>query len=328
MKKILIPVIIVTLVGGVWFLLFNKSDEKLYKIGILYSGESFKPVAEGFMEGMNAMLPNGTRVEYLEDVVQSTEQKDFDMAAEKLVEEKADLIFAVALEPIIAAKKATAINKIPVVLTMGGDPAILGLIESFKNPGGNLTGISWDSWNLSGKRLEVLKIMDPRIQRVFIFGKKGSKPMKVSLENILPVAKHLNIETVIIEVTDVDDLAKKVLDLQTRPGDAIYYAPDPFIARNSKPLIEVSIQKKLPTIFQEEYFVHNGALASYGANFFASGKQASKIAGRILFEGKLPKDIHIQSPDAIDFIINLTTAEKIGLTVSPETTALAQKLIR
>lgn len=334
MKKILIAILFSgAILGGVWFAFTQLGETtmmqpKTYKIGLLYRGENFKPVAQGFVEGMNAIVSNRNKVEYIEEDVLGPEQKDFDVAAEKLMEKKPDLIFVIALEPIIAAKKATAETATPVVLTLGGDPALLGLIDSFKNPGGNLTGISWDVWNLSGKRLEVLKLMDPRIKRVFIFGKKGSQPMRVSLEKIIPAAKALNIETVISEVENADELARKVLAIQTRPGDAIYYAPDPFIARNSKPIIDASIQKMLPTIFHEEYFVNNGALASYGANFVASGKQAAKIAANILFEGQQPKDMPIQSPDTIDFIINITTAEKIGLTVAPEAIAQAQKLIR
>ena len=245
-----------------------------------------------------------------------------------MVDQNVDLIFAASLEPVVAAKKVTSVNKIPVVLALGGNPALIGLVESIQKPGGNITGMTWLAWELSGKRLEILAKIDPRIKRVMVFGKKGSKPMKFSLESIKPVAERLGITIILKEVSDFKDLEKVVKNISRKDADAIYYAPDPFISRYSTFLINHSLEQKLPTIFADEYFAQQGALASYGGNFVSSGKQASRIAGKILFENQVPQDLPIESVNKVDLAINLASAAKIGLTIPQEVLSLTQIVIR
>lgn len=334
MKKILLGVLVFVIAGGATWFVWTKSVEKkadvrIYRIGLLYQGGSFEQVAEGFKQGMNALVAGASdkKIEYVFKKITGTEQKDFDVAAEEIVGQNVDLIFAVAVEPIIAAKKATAVNQIPVVLGLGGNPALIGLVESVQKPGGNLTGMTWLAWELSGKRLEILLKIDPRIKRVVVFGKKGSKPMKFSLESMRPVAENLGITLVVKEVEDFKDLEREVGSITRNNAEAIYYAPDPFISRNFKFIINHSLEQKLPTIFADEYFAQEGALASYGGNFQSSGKQASRIAGKILFEGKKPEDLPIESVVKIDLAINLDSAKKIGLAISSEVLSLAQIII-
>lgn len=335
MKKIIFAVLVFAVVGGVtWYVLNSifpkKENIHVYRVGLIYQGESFEQVANGFREGLDliAKTEEGSVIEYLPKKVAGIEQKDFDIAAQELVDQNVDLIFATSLEPIVAAKKVTAVNKIPVVLALGGNPALIGLVDNIQNPGGNVTGMTWLAWELSGKRLEILTKIDPRIKRIMVFGKKGSKPMKFSLESIKPVAERLGVTIIIKEVDDFKGLEKVLANISLKDADAIYYAPDPFISRYSAFLINHSLQQKIPTIFADGYFTQEGALASYGGNFVASGKQAARIAGKILFENQAPGSLPIEGVNKIDLAVNLTSANKIGLTISQEVLSLAQIIIR
>lgn len=335
MLKNVLLVILVIVAGATWFLWQKNNNEvktsvRVYRIGLLYSGGSFEQVAEGFKQGMSAILADfpDKKIEYVFKKVTGIEQKDFDVAGQQLADESVDLIFAVAVEPIVAAKKATVVNQIPVVLALGGNPASIGLVDSIQKPGGNLTGMTWLAWELSGKRLELLTKIDPRIKRVIVFGKKGSKPMQFSLESMYPVAKKLGVTLVIKEVEDFKDLEKEIKLISRQNADAIYYAPDPFISRNFKFIINHSLEQKIPTIFADEYFAREGALASYGGNFQSSGRQAARIAAKILFEGQAPQDLPIEGVTKVDLAINLTSAEKIGITIPQDVLSLTQVVIR
>jgi putative ABC transport system substrate-binding protein len=334
MNKIVFWVLVFVAAGSaLWFLVYEKvitkGDARVYKVGLIYQGDSFEQVVSGFKDGLDVIAKSdGLVIEYFPKRVDSIEQKDFDFAAKELVEQNVDLIFATSIEPIVAAKKVTAENKIPVVLALGGNPVSIGLVDSIQRPGGNLTGMTWLAWELSGKRLEILSKIDPKIKRVIVFGKKGSKPIKFSLESMKPVAERLGISLIIKEVDDFKDLEKVVAGISRSTADAIYYAPDPFISRNATFVIQHSLEQKLPTIFADEYFAQQGALAAYGGNFYFSGKQASRIAAKILFENQHPQDIPIESVIKIDLAINLESATKIGLVVPQDVLALTQTIIR
>ncbi|MEK7452807.1 MAG: ABC transporter substrate binding protein, partial [Patescibacteria group bacterium] len=176
MKKIIF-VILVVVVGGAIFFIFNQNQKntkqeniRTYKIGLIYQGDSFESVVNGFKEELDliAKSVSGRVIEYVAKRVESSNQVDFDIAAKDLVDQKVDLIFATSVEPIVAAKKATEVNKIPVVLALGGNPVSIGLVESTQKPGNNLTGMTWLAWELSGKRLELLLKIDPRIKRIIV----------------------------------------------------------------------------------------------------------------------------------------------------------------
>lgn len=333
MKNNIVVLVVIVVIGALsaaaYFKINGKpAEQQTYKIGMLYQGASFEQVAAGFKAGLDAIIPPGKKVEYLVKQVTGIEQKDFDATAQELVDAKVDLIFAVALEPVIAAKKVTEKNQIPVVLALGGNPVIFGAVKSLQSSGNNLTGMTWLAWELSGKRLELLKKLDPTIKRVLVLGKKGSKAMNISLEFMKPTAESLGITIITKEIADFKDLEKEVGAISRKDTDAIYYAPDPFISRNSKFIISQSLDKKLPTIFADEYFVKQGALASYGGNFESSGKQASRLAGKILFNHERPQTLPIENVAKIDFIINLASAEKIGLKLSPEVLDLAASTVK
>src|SRR3989344_3298668 len=196
---------------GVWmyfsWLNTNGEVKQNVTIGILYKGASFKEVSDGFIDGMRDVTPFAKREEYVIKEVSGVEQSSFDAEAQALVDGGVNLIFAVALEPIAAAKKATAESKVPVVFALGGNPIFAGFIDSFQ-PKENLTGVTWLAWELSGKRLEILHNIIPDMKSIIVIGKNGSKGTEVSLQSLNSVAERLKISVIVKEISTLEELQK------------------------------------------------------------------------------------------------------------------------
>lgn len=331
-KSIFVLILVAALAGVTWFASTKFSPKKeavqAIKMGILYKGNNFQKVVDGFVEGLNETFPKNTHIEYIIKNETGTEQKDFDATMRGIVDSKVDIIIALGAEPVLAAKKATAENKIPVIFGLGSNPTTLGVIESFQRPGGNMTGVTWQVGELSGKRLEFLKMIAPQIKRVTIFRKKENKVMDASFGYLNPTAGNLGVTATTKEFSTLEEFQKVVLATSARDTDAIYYMPDPFVSRNGDLIIKHSLEQKLPTMFADEFFVTRGGLASYGANFFDAGKQSSRLVAKILIDKQSPSEIPVETVTKVDFVINLATAKTIGLPISDEVLSLAQTVIK
>ena len=330
-KPVIFVLIAVVLAGAVWFAstknFFRKEVAQPVKIGILFKGNNFKQVADGFVAGFNENLPKGHQVEFVIKNETGSEQKDFDASAQGLVDNGVNLIVAIGVEPVKAAKKVTAENKIPVILELGVNPETQGFVQSFQRPGGNLTGISWQVEELTGKRLEFLKMVDPQVKRITIFRRKGADIMSMSLGHLTPVAEKLGVSVAIKEFSTLEELQAAVLATTAADTDAFFYASDPFVQRNGEFIIKHALEEKIAVMFHDEYFAKLGATASYGANFPDAGKQGARLASKILFEGQSPAELPIETVSKIDFAINLASAKAIGISVPDEALSLAQVVI-
>ncbi len=332
MKKNILIIIaaIITLAAGLWFgyvVFYEKTPSRAVKVAIIYQGENFKQVVDGFLADFKENLPQNTQAEYLARNVAGTEQKDFDATAEEVVNQKADVILAIGIEAVTAAKKLTAENKIPVILELGINPVSGGFVENFQKPGGNITGVTWQVDELTGKRLEMLKMLAPKIKRVTIFRRKDTKAMEKPLQYLKPVAENLGIAFAVKEFSTLEELKKAVADTSARETDAFFYGSDPLVSRNLDLIIKRAFEEKLPTMFHDERWVRAGGLASYGGNFFEAGKRGARIAAKILFKKQLPADIPIETVPKIDFAVNLETAKKIGLSIPEEVLSSANVIV-
>lgn len=334
MKKnifFIIAAAIITLVAGLWFgyvVFYKKTPSREVKVGIIYQGKNFQQVVDGFLADFKENLPKNAQVEYLIKDVVGTEQKDFDAAAEEVVGQKAGVIIAIGIEAVNAAKKMTAENKIPVILELGINPVSGGFVENFQKPGGNITGVTWQVDELTGKRLETLKMLAPKVKHITIFRRKDTKAMERPLQYLKPVAENLGIAFTVKEFSDLEELKKAVAGASGRETDAFFYGSDPLVSRNLDLVIKRAFEEKLPTMFHDELWARAGGLASYGGNFFEAGKQGSRIAAKILFEKQSPADIPVETVSKIDFAVNLETAKKIGLSIPEEVLSLANIVVR
>lgn len=331
-KNIILLCVLALIAVGFWFSFFKlfptTEVAPPIKIGILFKGNNFKQVADGFVQEFNETLPGNQKVEYILRDETGLDQKDFDASAQMLVDSGVHLILAIGVEPVHAAKKVTTLNRIPVILELGVNPVTQGFVQDFRKPGGNITGISWQVEELTGKRLEFFKMVDPRIKNITIFRRKNTKIMDIPLQYLEPVTKKLGVTITVREFQDLEDFKKEVLATTATNTDAIFYASDPFVQRNGEFVIAHALKEKIPVMFHDEYFVKLGATVSYGAKFSDAGRQGARLARKILIDKDSPADIPIEVVSRVDLAINLVSARAIGLAIPNNVLELAQLVVK
>jgi putative tryptophan/tyrosine transport system substrate-binding protein len=243
--------------------------------------------------------------------------------AADLVRLKVDLIVATGGSVPLAAKKAT--TTIPIVLTIAGDPVALGLVASLAQPGGNITGLSALSTELNSKRLEILKDAIPKLARV---GLLRTRAASLQLKEIRPAAQALKLKLEEIETQpDAKGLESAFKTAKQKKVGAIMTQTTRSFFAERKRIVELAGKYRLPAIYFQKEFVDEGGLMSYGADFDDLYRRAAVYVDKIL-KGAKPADLPVQQATKFEFVINLKAAKQIGLTLSPELLARANKVIK
>jgi putative ABC transport system substrate-binding protein len=246
------------------------------------------------------------------------------VAARDLVNLGVDLIFAETDAAAQAAQLAT--RQVPIVFPHSFDPIGSGLIESFAHPGGNLTGVAGLTLELGPKRLEVFWEMLPGLKRILFPYDAANPKHLLELKAYQTAARHLGI--MLVEKPLRTETEAKTTLAEIAPG-AIDGILAPRCCSLNIPgfILEVATQKRLPTMFEQTFWVEQGALASYGPDYYSSGKQAARLVAKIM-EGEKPANIPVETNSKIEFAINRRVAKAIGLTIAPEILYQAHRLIR
>jgi putative ABC transport system substrate-binding protein len=245
-------------------------------------------------------------------------------AARELVQYGVDLIFASGEDAAKAAQQAT--REVPIVFTTVSDPVGLGLIQNFARPGGNITGIADLSRTLGPKRLQVFLELLPKLKRVLILYDEEDTNAKAEAEVYQEAAQLLGIELVRQEVRTTAE-AQALLRTAQQSGIDGLLVPRCCELNIPGLMLEATTQHGLPAIFIAAFWVERGALASYGADYYASGKQAARLVDKI-FQGAKPADLPVEVNPKIEFAINLKTAKTMGLSIPPEVLFQADKVVR
>jgi putative ABC transport system substrate-binding protein len=243
----------------------------------------------------------------------------------ELVQMKVDLLFCSNLPAIHAAKEAT--KTIPIVMISNVDPVELGLVESFARPGGNITGMTLQSLELSGKRLELLKETFPKLNRVALVWNMGDQSMNLITKQVQAAAPPLGVTIQPSGVRDPSDLDSAFAKLTQTPPDALFSVADRLITSQRKKILEFAVKNKIPTMFDAQAAVEAGALMSYGPSRAEVTRRAAVFVDKIL-KGTKPADLPVEQPTKFELIINLKTAKQIGLTIPPNVLARADRVIR
>jgi putative ABC transport system substrate-binding protein len=239
--------------------------------------------------------------------------------------DKVALIYA-ATSPIVTAVKSKT-ETTPVVFTIGADPVSAGLVDGFARPGGRLTGVHYLVRDMTGKRLEVLKEILPKVSRVLTYYDPNNRVASESAALARDEAKRLGIKLIERQVANGDAVKKQLDDLKLHTADAFFFLPDPMVGSQSQLIIERAKAKKIPAMFQEHTLVAQGALASYGQNYRDVGKVSAKYVQRVL-QGAKPGGMKIDTVDSTELAINLRTANELGIKVPPNVLARASKVIK
>jgi putative ABC transport system substrate-binding protein len=248
-----------------------------------------------------------------------------EQAAKSLEKDGVNLIYALTTTVIAKAKAGT--SQVPIVFAIGSDPVVGGLVDSFARPGGRLTGVHYLVRDLTAKRLEVLKEILPKLSRVLTFYDPNNRVAGEGAALARAEAKRAGIKMIERHVGSVQELKGELQKLKAGDADAFLFTPDPMIGSEAQSIVDTARAKKLPTMFQEQSLVINGALASYGQNYHEIGRLSAKYVQRVL-TGTPPRDMKIETVDSVELAINLQTAKQVGVTIPPQVLARAQKVVK
>jgi putative tryptophan/tyrosine transport system substrate-binding protein len=270
----------------------------------------------GFVEGRNVVI------EYR--FADNTHVRLPALAAD-LVARKVNVIAAVGGgNPVLAAKAAT--STIPIVFTTGDDPIRATYVTSMNRPGGNITGVSFFSSVLSGKRLELLREMLPNIKVVAVITNPQSPEGAPSLKSTQDAASMLGLTLVVMEVRTDRDLDQALANLRQQRPDALTVVGDPFLTGRHRQIVAYAAREALPAIYANREFVDAGGLASYGNNVTDGYRRNGVYVGRIL-NGASPADLPVDQATKFDFVINAKTARALSLNLPLGTVARADEVI-
>jgi putative tryptophan/tyrosine transport system substrate-binding protein len=242
--------------------------------------------------------------------------------AAELVALAPDVILAHGISTVGPLRQAT--RTVPVVFPIMADPVGLGLVAA--RPGGNVTGfVSWE-FNFSGKWLELLKQVAPDVTRVAVLRDTAIGTGTSQFAVIQALAPSLRVEVSPVDVRDTSDIEQAVATFARSLNGGLIATAGSATARHRDLIIALAARHKLPAIYFERNFVAAGGLIAYGPDYVDQYRQAAHYVDRIL-KGERPADLPVQAPTKYQLVINLKTANALGLTVAPTLLALADEVI-
>jgi putative ABC transport system substrate-binding protein len=247
----------------------------------------------------------------------------FDDIAAELVKLKVDIVVTSATAPVIAAKRATSV--IPIVFALAGDPVRSGLIASLARPGGNVTGLSLQQPDLAAKRLELLREIVPHLRRLAMLINIGNPSLQPEIGEVQAAARKLGMEVNPFEIRRVEDIAAGFKGL-TDGLQALYVVGDPLLNNNRIRINTLALGARLPTIYPSRENVEPGGLMSYGPNVLDLYRRAGDYVDKIL-RGAKPADLPVEQPTKFDLVVNLITAQALGIDVPQTLIARADEVI-
>jgi putative tryptophan/tyrosine transport system substrate-binding protein len=247
----------------------------------------------------------------------------FTEVTDEFVRLKVDVIVTSGTPEVLAAKQATSV--IPIVFATAGDPVGNGLVASLARPGGNVTGLSLQSNDIAGKRLELLREVVPSLRRVAILANVGNPFSVLELGEAQAAARTLGLQVDTLEIRRAEDIAPAFEALKGR-ADALYVCTDGLVNANRIRINTLALGARLPTMHGYRDYVEAAGLISYGPNLPDQFRRAGDYVDKIL-RGAKPGDLPVEQPTKFDLIINLTTAKALGITVPTSMLLRANEVI-
>lgn len=303
-----------------------QSPTKVPRIGVLYTGTSStaSQSSEAFRQGLRE---HG----YKEGQNVVVEQRFGDARPERLTELAAELVrLKVAVivtstdEAIAAVKRQT--QTIPIVMTASTDPVGTGFVSSLAHPGGNVTGFTSISPELSAKRLELLREAVPGLSRVAIMWNPDIRGALLDYKATEEAARSLRLQLQSVEVTRTDDIDRAFSALTTGRAEALIVTPSTLTLDNRVHIARVAQKNRLPSIYGGRAFAEAGGLMAYGSSLDERWRRAATYVDKIL-KGAKPGDLPVEQPAKFELVINMKTAKTLGLTLPPSLLRRADEAI-
>jgi putative ABC transport system substrate-binding protein len=295
---------------------------KVYRIAVL--GNENNPPWEGFRQGLRDLGYVEGRNVTMEWRWSEGKPDRFPGLATEVVALKPDVIVASGTQATRAAKRAT--SAIPIVMTTSSYPDKIGLVDSLSRPGGNVTGLSNIGPELSGKKLELLKEIAPKVSRVAVLFNPASEVEPLTVRELAAAAPAVGIEIQSAEVRSPDDFSAAFAALSPSRVHALLALGNPINFRGRQLIADFALKNRLPSIYDERLFVEAGGLMSYAPSFTDAFRRAATYVDKIL-KGAKPADLPIEQPTKLELVINLKTAKVLGLAISPSLLQRADHVI-
>jgi putative ABC transport system substrate-binding protein len=271
----------------------------------------------GYVEGRNIII----EYRYWEGNLERVPE-----LAGELIRLKCDVLLTGGVEAAEAAKNAT--KTVPIVMAFSGaDPVRRGIITSLPQPGGNITGLASINTDLSGKRLELLKEVVPKLSRVAMLSSPTGSAGPTGLKETQEVAQSLGISIQSFEVKTADEIQRVFKAITKQRAGALIVQPGGFVGFHATRIVELAEKNRLPAVYPSTRFVESGALMIYAEDRIAQFRRAAWYVDKIL-KGAKPADLPAEQPKKFELVINLKAAKQIGLTIPPQVLARADRVLK
>jgi putative ABC transport system substrate-binding protein len=298
---------------------------KVYRIGILEAVPAASNAANldalrrglselGYVEGRNLVIEYRSADGHAER---------FPGLAAELVRMKVDLIVTRGTPAAQATKRAT--ETIPVVMATMGDPG--AIVASFAHPGGNITGLTTFSTELTAKRIELLRELVPNLARVALLHNTANPAAPPEWEETKTAARALGLEAVLLDVRNEDDLRRAFDTAAKKHVDALLVGADGLTQMHRKLIVDTAARRRMPAAYPAREFVEFGGLVAYAVNYPDLYFRFARYADRI-FKGAKPGDLPIEQPTKFELVINVGTARALGITVPPSMLLRADEVLQ
>ena len=245
--------------------------------------------------------------------------------ARDLVDRKVDVIAAFGPQATHAAKNAT--STIPIVFGVGTDPVADGLVASLAQPGGNLTGMSILAVELVPKRLELLAELVPQAKVVALLVNPTNSYTEPMIRDVQEAARAKRVQLPILQAATESEIDAAFATLATLHADALVTGDDPFFVSRREQIVALASRHAVPAIYQFREFTAAGGLISYGPSLTDANRRAAYYVARIL-KGAKPADLPVEQPTKFELVINLKTAQALGIVMPPSLLLLADEVIQ
>jgi len=327
MKKIIFCVALGTLLFVLHVSTGAQQPKKVPRIGFLaaLSLSAVSARIEAFRQGLRELgYVEGKNIVIEWRYAEGKPERMRELAAE-LVRLQVDVIVTAGPASTRPAKEATV--TIPIVMAFDVDPVGSGFVASLARPGGNITGLSSLAPEISGKQLELLKEIIPRLSRVAVLGNSTNPGNAQALTETELAAGALG-----VKLQNLDILGRKDIDPAFRAAskgraDALLVLTNPIATSQRTQITDLAVKNRLPAIYDRPEFVEDGGLMTYGVSSTDLFRRAATYVDRIL-KGAKPADLPVEQPKKFEFIVNLKAAKQIGLTIPPNVLARADKVIK
>jgi putative ABC transport system substrate-binding protein len=270
----------------------------------------------GWIEGQNVVFDvSATSGDYAK----------LDVEAVRLVSASADVIVAQGTPGLVAARKST--RTIPIVFTQVADPVGQRLIDSLAHPGGNATGLTNFEFGFGAKWVELLAEFDPAISQVTLVTNPANENTAQFVKVITAAGATKNFAVRVSSVRDAADIQDAIENSSKKPGGGLIIFPDGLLINHRALIVELAARYRLPAVYPFRVFPEVGGLLSYGPNFKAIFRKTAEYVDKLL-RGAKAADLPVEAPTELELVINLKTAQALGLSVSPQLQIAANELIQ